>query len=173
MKIKDIPFPALRELAMEEQERQGNKRNEDLHIYNPSNFNNFDWDKSKLGEAFWQCVNIEDYEEAREIFDWDKMYDGIDKNKDIVQNSEQSDFDNIALAVSKLLNYKNKKYGNSALNPISIFNGKSKVGQRIDDKLSRIKNNEILQKNDIVDLLGYLILVCKENGWSSFDEFMD
>ena len=89
MKIKDIPFPALRELALEEQERQGNKRNEDLHLFADKSERNFYWNKSKLGEIFWHCVSTGDYEEAREIFDWDKMYDATDKNKDVVQNNEQ------------------------------------------------------------------------------------
>lgn len=89
MKIKDIPFPALRELALEEQERQGNKRNEDLDMLFSVMKGNFDWSKTKLGEAFWYYVNTTNYKEARKIFDWDKMYDDTDKNKDIVQNNEQ------------------------------------------------------------------------------------
>lgn len=82
-------------------------------------------------------------------------------------------FQEIANAAVKLLEYKNKHYGNSALNPIEVFNGKSKVGQRADDKLSRIKNSPILRKADVIDLLGYLILMCKENNWSDFSEFED
>lgn len=84
-----------------------------------------------------------------------------------------SDFKKITNAVADLLEYKNKKYGDSALNPLNIFNGKSKVGQRMDDKLARIQNSIKLNKNDIVDLMGYLILVCKENQWETFEEFKD
>jgi len=75
--------------------------------------------------------------------------------------------------MSDLLEYKNLKYGNAALEPLNIFQGKCKVGQRLDDKLARVKNNETLQKNDVSDLIGYLVLVCVENDWTSFDEFKD
>lgn len=91
--------------------------------------------------------------------------DGIKVNK--------SEFKKITDSISSLLDYKNMKYGNSALEPLSIFQGKTKVGQRIDDKLARVKNNESLQKNDVADIIGYLILVCKENNWNNFDEFKD
>lgn len=82
-------------------------------------------------------------------------------------------FNKITDSIADLLKYKNAKYGNSALNPIKVFEGKSKVGQRIDDKLSRVINSDKLAKNDIADLLGYMILVCEENGWDDFSEFKD
>lgn len=85
----------------------------------------------------------------------------------------ENKFKEITSSIADLLEYKNKKYGNSALNPINIFNGKSKVGQRVDDKLSRIQNSDKLAKNDIVDLIGYLVLICEENDWRTFDEFKD
>ena len=77
-------------------------------------------------------------------------------------------------SINSLLEYKNEKYGNAALEPLEIFEGKCKVGQRLDDKLARIKNSkEDLKKNDVADLIGYLTLVCVENGWDNFDEFKD
>ena len=88
-------------------------------------------------------------------------------------DEDELTFQEIADGIVDLLEYKNKQYGNSALNPVNIFNGKSAVGQRIDDKLARIKNSKRLRINDIVDLTGYLILVCKENGWSDFSQFKD
>lgn len=90
-----------------------------------------------------------------------------------VEGVEEPSFQTIADAAVKLLEYKNKHYGNSALSPIEVFNGKSKVGQRADDKLSRIKNSPVLRKADVIDLLGYLILICKENNWADFTEFED
>jgi hypothetical protein len=75
--------------------------------------------------------------------------------------------------LADLLKYKNEKYGNSVLDPLEIFKGKCKAGERLDDKLSRIKNSDVLRKNDITDLIGYLVLTCVENGWDSFDEFKD
>jgi hypothetical protein len=82
-------------------------------------------------------------------------------------------FQQITDSLAKVLMEKNKRYGNSALNPIHVFNGKSKVGQRADDKISRIANSEQLRKNDVCDLIGYLILMCQENGWTNFDDQID
>ena len=87
--------------------------------------------------------------------------------------STHTGFLEIAKNIGDLLEYKNKKYGNSALAPLNIFSGKTKVGGRLDDKLARIKNSNSLQKNDVADVLGYLMLVCKENQWTTFDEFKD
>lgn len=76
-------------------------------------------------------------------------------------------------SIASLLEYKNNKYGNSALEPLNIFQGKCKVGHRLDDKLARVKNSSILSKNDVSDLIGYLILTCKENNWNNFDDQKD
>ena len=58
---------------------------------------------------------------------------------------------------------KNKKYGNSALNPLHIFSKKNSVEQiyvRLDDKLSRISNRQDNEDEDVVwDTLGYLVLL--------------
>jgi hypothetical protein len=84
-----------------------------------------------------------------------------------------SDFKTITDSLAKVLAAKNERYGNSALNPIHVFNGKSKVGQRADDKISRIANSETLRKNDVCDLMGYLVLMCKENEWFDFTDQID
>lgn len=86
---------------------------------------------------------------------------------------EENDFSKILNSIGDLLEHKNKNYGNSALSPLDIFKGKSKLGERIDDKLSRVKNSNELRKNDVVDLIGYLVLECKDKGWTNFDEFKD
>jgi hypothetical protein len=89
------------------------------------------------------------------------------------EESVEPDFKKITDSIASLLEYKNEKYGNSALEPMNIFQGKCKVGQRLDDKLARVKNGDDLKKNDIADLIGYLTLTCVENGWDNFDEFKD
>ena len=67
--------------------------------------------------------------------------------------------------VKELLLYKNKKYGNSALEPARIFSKASAVEQllvRIDDKLNRIQKGAGLIGEDedvIMDLIGYLVLL--------------
>ena len=67
--------------------------------------------------------------------------------------------------IKELLLYKNKQYGDSALNPSRIFSKASAVEQilvRIDDKLNRIKKGAGLVGEDedvIQDLIGYLVLL--------------
>jgi hypothetical protein len=57
---------------------------------------------------------------------------------------------------------KNRKYGNSALEPVRIFSSADPLEQirvRIDDKLSRIRNAQADDTEDtLLDLAGYLIL---------------
>ena len=64
--------------------------------------------------------------------------------------------------IAQMLIEKNISYGNSALQPIKIFSkGDDLDGlrNRIDDKLSRIKNEQSYAgDNDVDDLIGYLIL---------------
>lgn len=64
--------------------------------------------------------------------------------------------------IREILLDKNRKYGNSALEPIGIF-AKGSISNllnvRIDDKLSRIKNQQEDEDEDAeIDLLGYLVL---------------
>lgn len=72
--------------------------------------------------------------------------------------------------IARLLLEKNISYGNSALEPIRVFSNASTEEQllvRVDDKLSRIKNNQNFPgDNDIDDIIGYLILlkVVKKRG---------
>ena len=66
--------------------------------------------------------------------------------------------------VKDLLLQKNQKYGDSALNPIRILSKSSPTEQilvRIDDKLNRIKQGDILGGDEDVvsDLIGYFILL--------------
>jgi hypothetical protein len=80
-------------------------------------------------------------------------------------------------SLKDLLLYKNGKYGDSALHPIQIFakdiDPQSSIRIRLDDKISRIANEEEPRKNDIADMLGYEILLCISLGWTSFEEFKD
>lgn len=64
--------------------------------------------------------------------------------------------------IKELLLEKNRKYGDSALNPCRIFARSDRLEQirvRIDDKLNRIKNEQGDEDEDVVkDLIGYLVL---------------
>lgn len=57
---------------------------------------------------------------------------------------------------------KNRKYGNSALDPVRVFSKASPEEQilvRMDDKLSRIRNRQNDDDEDpFLDLVGYLVL---------------
>ena len=67
------------------------------------------------------------------------------------------------LELAEMLVKKNVSYGDSALNPIRIFSKASASEQirvRIDDKLNRVLNGQSYPgDNDILDLIGYLILL--------------
>ncbi len=68
----------------------------------------------------------------------------------------------------KFLIEKNKKYGDSALNPIGIFSKEETYPQicnRLDDKLSRIKRAPDLNSVDVSDVFGYVALLMIQNDW--------
>jgi len=82
--------------------------------------------------------------------------------------------------MARLLIGKNERYGNSALEPLRVFSQADPAAGilvRLDDKLSRIKyasnNDKPLRKNDIIDMIGYLILYCVKQGWTDFDDLID
>jgi hypothetical protein len=78
--------------------------------------------------------------------------------------------------IQKMLIDKNRKYGNSALEPLGVFSqlsAKEGLLIRIDDKLKRIKNGS-LEKDDedvVNDLIGDLVLLkILGNEESKYDE---
>ena len=76
----------------------------------------------------------------------------------------------------EFLKEKNKKYGDSALQPLGIFSkldATNSILIRLDDKLSRIKNGDKLLKNDVSDMFGYLALLMIDNDWLEFGEMVD
>jgi len=79
-------------------------------------------------------------------------------------------------SMKNLLLEKNRRYGDAALNPITIFekhiNNETKQSTksilvRMSDKLSRIQNSNELRLNDIADLHGYLTLLIIDKGWEN------
>lgn len=76
-------------------------------------------------------------------------------------------------AIKNLLLEKNKRYGNSALNPQNIFykgDSTQSIEIRLDDKLSRIKNNNgNLRVNDVSDIIGYCVLLLISMGATKKD----
>ena len=77
--------------------------------------------------------------------------------------------------IKTLLLEKNAKYGNSAVEPISIFSKQDNAAAicaRIDDKLSRIKNSGLndATEDTLDDLIGYLVLLKIARGESNRDQ---
>jgi hypothetical protein len=72
---------------------------------------------------------------------------------------------------------KNRRYGDSALTPRRVFSrldAAEGVKVRIDDKISRITNNDgEPRKNDVADLMGYLALLAVSRGWFDFSDLVD
>jgi hypothetical protein len=85
----------------------------------------------------------------------------------------QSFFDKAYASLARMQNEKNKRYGESALKPLDIFAKHHPYGSRIDEKLSRVKNSDVLRKNDLADIIGGIMLICKENGWDNFEDLID
>ncbi len=98
--------------------------------------------------------------------------------KDTNEQSVREAISTVCSGIEALLLEKNRKYGNSALDPIRCFSKANPLEQilvRIDDKLSRISRGAGLLASDedvINDLIGYLVLLkialrrdgCEEDG---------
>lgn len=79
-------------------------------------------------------------------------------NKDHTEVLIRTECQNLA----DMLCEKNRKYGNSALEPLRVFSRANPIEQirvRIDDKLSRMRNTGTEDEDVVLDLLGYLILL--------------
>lgn len=65
--------------------------------------------------------------------------------------------------IKEMLLAKNRKYGDSAINPVRIFSKADAVEQikvRLDDKISRLQSSQVDDDEDVInDLIGYLILL--------------
>jgi hypothetical protein len=65
--------------------------------------------------------------------------------------------------IKAMLLAKNRRYGNSALEPVRIFSRATPVEQilvRLDDKLSRLRSAQLDEDEDVIDdLIGYLVLL--------------
>jgi hypothetical protein len=71
---------------------------------------------------------------------------------------------------------KNRRYGDSSASPLNIFSkctAEDQILSRIDDKLSRIKHSDEMRKNDVVDTIGYLVLLMIQKKWLEFDDLLD
>lgn len=104
-------------------------------------------------------------------------------DKEVQLSRSQEKIAEIVNATKDLLLYKNKMYGDSALNPVGIFTKHLKsvpentasILVRLDDKLGRVRNAETLRTNDVSDIIGYCTLLLISMGVTSEDlkKFMD
>ena len=92
---------------------------------------------------------------------------GVKINSQVITNNKpdtQQKIRDIMDAMKDLLLYKNKKYGDSAINPKKIFykgDSTNSILIRLDDKLGRVMSNteEKPRVNDVADIIGYCTLL--------------
>lgn len=79
------------------------------------------------------------------------------------QDSVRKEILNQVKEIGTFLIEKNRKYGNSAIQPTRIFSKASNEEQimvRLDDKLSRLQSGQCDDDEDVIlDIIGYLILL--------------
>jgi len=98
-----------------------------------------------------------------------------EKKEDTLTETQQKISD-ICDNLKEFLIEKNRRYGNSALEPMKIFgdfDAEDLLKIRLTDKIMRIKNSEIDRKNDYIDMLGYIILLCVSKDWVDFKDLID
>lgn len=97
------------------------------------------------------------------------------ENKQVELTSTQEGIKQVCASIYTTLIEKNKRYGNSAIQPASVFSkvsAEQAILVRLDDKLKRVQNSEELRKNDIFDLIGYLTLLAVSKCWT-FEDMID
>lgn len=86
--------------------------------------------------------------------------------------NDKPTFKEVLNGIEELLEHKNKNYGESALKPLEIFSKIHPYGVRIDEKVARIKNQENPSeddiKNNLVDIVGGIVLILKDFGYTKF-----
>lgn len=102
------------------------------------------------------------------------------KAEDFEDTPTQQKIKDILSGMTNLLLYKNKKYGDSAINPKKIFykgDSTNSILIRLDDKIGRVMSNteEKPRVNDVADIIGYCTLLLVSMGITSEDlkKFMD
>lgn len=131
--------------------------------------------------SFNAMCNVPTPEELRErerMIKATEEYEAKLKEKDSAPISQsQESIAEIVDATKDLLLYKNKMYGDSALNPVGIFTKHIRTAPaktvpilvRLDDKLGRVRNAPTLRINDISDIMGYCTLLLVSLGVTKED----
>ena len=102
------------------------------------------------------------------------------REEDFEDTPTQQKIKDILSGMTDLLLYKNKKYGDSAINPKKIFykgDSTNSILIRLDDKIGRVMSSteEKPRVNDVADIIGYCTLLLVSMGITSEDlkKFMD
>lgn len=78
-------------------------------------------------------------------------------------NKFEEDSKDVLMEIHQMLMDKNRKYGDSALNPVRLFSKAAPIEQlkvRLDDKLSRLSSGQTDDTEDVeLDILGYLVML--------------
>ena len=96
--------------------------------------------------------------------------DGVNWEESLTES--QNKIVEVCESMKDLLLYKNKKYGDSALNPNNVFykgDSTNSIKIRLDDKIGRIKNCQETRINDVADVIGYCTLLLVSIGASKKD----
>ena len=94
----------------------------------------------------------------------------IKKNTGLAQKLIAEECDRI----KEILLSKNRKYGNSAIEPCRIFSKANPIEQinvRLDDKISRIVSGQADEDEDVdLDIIGYLMLKRVARKWHNLEK---
>lgn len=133
-------------------------------------------DKAMVNDNFAATIHpeVEAQEEEGRRYTTDKMNSLITREGTAL--SSQEAIEQVCDQIKAVLIEKNKRYGDSALKPKKIFNKLSadqSILVRLDDKIGRIMNSEEIRKNDVADIIGYLVLLCVSRGWIDLSDQID
>lgn len=138
------------------------KSNENAKNENYKNWNKV-WGKGLVDETVANGSSVEAAFETLSDLQWDSVVTWDELLSLASEAPSGQDILESGIDIINLLLKKNISYGNSAIEPMRLFSSASVEEQimvRIDDKLSRLKNNQAYPgDNDVDDLIGYLILL--------------
>lgn len=141
-----------------------------------------EWLNNKIDSLFNDLIDLYNLLHKLKLFRYhlEDSKDNIAKYNPFKENSEEelSAFDKISLITSSLNNLlqeKNKRYGDSALEPLEgiKYTAEDGIKIRLADKIKRVINSDDLRKNDVADILGYLTLLCANKNWLNFEDLID
>jgi hypothetical protein len=140
-----------------------------------------EWLNNKIDSLFNDLIDLYNLLHKLKILKYhlEDSKDNIAKYNPFKENTEElSTFDKISLITSSLdnlLQEKNKRYGDSALEPLEgiKYTAEDGIKIRLADKIKRVINSDDLRKNDVVDILGYLTLLCANKNWLNFEDLID